>query len=84
MIQTAIQKQFVSNRYDNIAADEYFIEEAKRQIAIQLADKLPFKIEWSETPFGTEYTISLDVAIEDYKEFVKKYLQIQNENNGKN
>ncbi len=66
-------KNFVSNRYNNIDADLYFIEEAKRQIAIQLVDNLPFKIKSFDTPSGTEYEISLDVAIEDYKEFLKNY-----------
>ena len=81
MRYTGNNKQIVCKWYKYLGADSYLINEAKKQLAIQLVDKLPFKVEETDdTPSGTEYTISLDVVIEDYKEFVKKYLQNQNEN----
>lgn len=65
----------------NCEYEDYIKKELKKQIAFELIDKLPFEEFSKQTPFGIEYTVSLDVAIEQWDEFSRKiFLQFSDKN----
>lgn len=72
---TETRKEFLSHLHSNPEMEEFVIAEAKRILALHLINHLPYKVEEAVTEHGMKYKISLDIAVEDYKDFATKYLQ---------
>ena len=69
----SIRKEFLQHLYRNDELEDYLIAEMKRRIVFEMIEYLPFKVETCEKPDGTEYRITLDVAVGKWNDFVSFY-----------
>lgn len=56
----------------SLVSEDYAIQEYKRKIALELADKLPFRIKRGVMDDPNMIAVELDVAIIDSNKFISK------------